>query len=240
MTLRHSLFAIAGRLAAPFDVSLVRRSTTTMARRVAFCSRADVNLVIDVGAATGEYAQELRSYGYRGRIISYEPLPDSFALLQEAVARDRMWSARQLALGEAATTSTLHVTTNRNSSSLLPMLDRHAEAAPDAVVEGSVLVDVARLDQDLHVSASNDRLLLKIDSQGFERQVISGAAGILDAVRLMELELSLVRLYDGGMLVTEMIDHVGRLGFTPIWFERGFLDQRTGELLQVDGIFARR
>lgn len=238
MTLRHTIFRAAGRAVAPLDVELSRRSRTTPARRIAFCAQAGIDLALDVGAATGLYGTALRAHGYRGRIISFEPLPDSYAGLRRRIAEDPTWSARQLALGDAATTSTLHVTGNRDSSSLLPMLDRHVEGAPTSVVERTIDVEVARLDE-LDLVRPADRALLKIDAQGFEQRVLAGAAGVLGAIRLLELELSLVPLYGHAPLYREMIDHVEKLGFEPIWFERGFQDRRTGRLLQIDGIFAR-
>jgi len=44
----------------------------------------NVNCVIDVGAHHGEFARLVRQVGYRGRIVSFEPVSTNFAVLQRA------------------------------------------------------------------------------------------------------------------------------------------------------------
>ena len=71
-------------------------------------------------------------------------------------------------------------------------------------------------------------------------RVLAGAAQTLPKVGAMEVELSVVPLYDGQVLYREMIDHLDGLGFDLGWVEPGFADPRSGQLLQMDGIFVRR
>jgi hypothetical protein len=46
-------------------------------------SRLKVNCVIDVGAHFGEFGNYLRVLGYRGRIVSFEPVSKSFSVLAQ-------------------------------------------------------------------------------------------------------------------------------------------------------------
>ena len=86
-----------------------------------FLERHEVDLVLDVGAATGGYARKIRAGGYRGRICSFEPLKGSFAMLERAAADDPDWSCFQVALGAEKEVAELNVADNSDSSSLLEM-----------------------------------------------------------------------------------------------------------------------
>ena len=205
-------------------------------RRPLLLEEERVDVVLDVGGGDGGWAQELRERGYRGRIVSFEPLPESFAVLD--ARRDAGWEAHRLALGAEAGRRELRVSANRVSSSLLPMAERHLRTAPESAVTGAVEVEVARLD-DLDAVRPGERAYLKIDVQGAELDVLRGAESTLASVRLLEAELSTVTLYEGQALIGEVIQHVQRQGFDLIVLERAFRDRATGDVLQVNGVFRR-
>jgi FkbM family methyltransferase len=205
-------------------------------RRPLLLEEEQIDLVLDVGAGDGGWARGLRERGYAGRIVSFEPLPESFAALDPG--RDGGWDAHRVALGARAGRRELQVSANRVSSSLLPMAELHLRAAPESAVTGAIEVEVARLD-DLDVVRPADRVYLKIDVQGTELDVLQGATASLASVRLLEAELSTVTLYEGQPLIGEVIQHVQREGFDLIALERAFRDRETGDVLQVNGLFRR-
>src|SRR5438105_8161614 len=143
-------------------------------RRPIVLDAEGIDVVRDVGANDGSWARELRAGGYSGRIVSFEPLAQSFAALD----RTADWEVHRLALGDRSGRTRLHVAANRQSSSLLPMADRHVRAAPESAVVGTEEVEVARLD-DLGVVQSGDRVYLKLDVQGAELDMHGGAAQTL-------------------------------------------------------------
>jgi hypothetical protein len=118
------------------------------------------------------------------------------------------------------------------------MGERHAEAAPDSAVVGAEEVEVARLD-DLDVVRPGERAYLKLDVQGAELAVLRGAARTLEAVRVVEAELSAVELYEGQALLSEVVEHLRAGGFDLIGLEPSFRERATGDLLQVNGWFRR-
>ena len=213
----------------------LRRSS--VARRVRLLELNGVDLVIDVGAAGGAYGRQLRNHGYTGRIVSFEPLAASFAELTQTTAHDDGWEIHNLALGESAMTADLNVATNRDSSSLLPMLESHRVAAPTTLMEGSEPVQVARLD-DVIGDVPGRRPFLKIDTQGYERQVLAGGPQTVQACVGLQLELSFIPLYEGGMLVDEAVSWAYDGGFRLMGIEQGFAAS-DGRILQVDGLFFR-
>lgn len=208
-------------------------------RRVQMMLHRRIDLVVDVGAAQGRYGEELRRGGYRGSIISFEPLSAAFAELQRRVGSDGDWDVRNVGLGERAGEAVINVAANSDSSSLLPMLPRHEVAAEEATYVGTETIRLTTLDEVLSEVAPSARVFVKLDVQGFERQVLAGAAASLGRIAGLQLELSLVPLYDGGMLYDEALAFTRQHGFVLCGLEPGFTDPATGDLLQADGIFFR-
>lgn len=210
-------------------------------RRDKLMQGSQVDVVLDVGASRGFFGLALRAAGYRGPIVSFEPLPDSFATLEQRARDDASWTVERLALGNADGEAVIHVAGNAVSSSLLPMAGRHLSAAPEAGYVADENVPAARLDSvaGRYVSEAA-RAYLKMDVQGYEDQVLLGAAETLSRVVLIESELSLCRLYGGQMLCVDMITLLAELGFDLVAVEDAFVEAATGRTLQIDGIFARR
>jgi FkbM family methyltransferase len=199
-----------------------------------------INLILDVGANVGQFVEEIRELGYRERIISYEPQLSAHALLLASAAKDPNWTiADRTALGAAQGTLTMHNSRNSVSSSLLPMLDSHSDAEPEAGYIDTEEVPVNRLD-DICVLLPADRVLLKIDVQGFERPVLEGAQRILGRCHAVIVEMSLIPLYEGQTLAWELWDLLGKAGFEAWSFEPGFRSPQSGRMLQMDGLFIRR
>lgn len=199
-----------------------------------------VDLVLDVGANVGQFGQQLRQAGYRGRIVSFEPLSAAHAGLRAAAAKDSAWIVHErCALGDRDGTTTINIAGNSVSSSVLPMTSTHAAAAPGSAYVGQETVAARRLDSvaPAYLVAAQ-RPFLKIDTQGFEWQVLTGAAATLPALHGVLCELSLVELYDGQRLWREVIEHLEEAGFTLWGLQPGFMD-RSGRNLQVDAIFFR-
>jgi FkbM family methyltransferase len=197
-----------------------------------------VDLVVDVGANEGQWARELRAEGYRGTIVSFEPLSVAHARLARAARGDAAWIVHRRAVGNYDGQGRLNVAGNDGaSSSLLAMAESHERAAPDALYVAQETVSVSRLDA-LDLPAGG-RLMLKLDVQGAERAVLAGAQATLERVRVVECELSLVELYDGQALMAELVELLDRAGFALWGLRPGLADQSRGQLLQVDGLFVR-
>ena len=127
------------------------------------------------------------------------------------------------------------------SSSVLPMLPSHRDALPEANYIGTEEAPIYRLDSLAPtLLRPSDVAFLKIDVQGYEKQVLAGGKStVKDRCVGLQLELSLLPLYEGGMLIREALDLVYSLGFTLTGLLPGFTDLRNGRMLQADGIFFR-
>lgn len=210
------------------------------ARRTEQIRRLDIQTVIDVGANRGQTGLSLREFGFGGRIISLEPLAAPFALLEGAAARDDKWTAIRGAAATAAGTASINVSRNLASSSFLSITSSSTDSAPETATEGSETVDLMRLDELEEIRVAAAPLMLKLDVQGFELEALKGATGILDGVRLIEAEVSIVELYDGQPLIADVLDHTRSIGFDLIALDPGFIDRRDGANLQFNATFGRK
>lgn len=201
-----------------------------------------IDTVIDVGANRGQFVDMMRErYGFRGKFVSIEPLPNEFADLAQKAANDPDWTALNLALGEADGSLPFNIAGNSGSSSFLPMLDRHAVAAPGSVYIGQVIVPIARLENvPAILSAAAGNSMLKIDTQGYELSVLKGAGRALDLFSLIYVEVSYVPLYENGPLIEDVIGWLRQQGFDPVNVKAGWSDWRASHQLQADVTFARR
>jgi FkbM family methyltransferase len=201
-----------------------------------------VDVVFDVGANSGQYVTELRRAAYKGRIVSFEPLSRPFSILERKASTDPLWDCRQCALGDSDGTVSINVAGNAGqSSSILPMLKSHQDAFPWANYIGTEDVPIRRLDSVSPEFLGPDGVtFLKVDVQGFEKQVLAGGKSTLDNHCVgMQLELSFLPLYEDGMLIREALDLVYSLGFTLTGLLPCFMDARNGQMLQADGVFFR-
>jgi FkbM family methyltransferase len=221
---------------------LARRLGVDISRYRPFVSRIAAHLegipvVIDVGANRGQYAIELRRHGYRGEIVSFEPLEAAFGHLATAAGDDSDWTCHRLALGAAGGKSQINVASNLESSSLLAMEGEHRAGAPDVSMIGVETVSVARLDDVLH----DDRpCLLKLDVQGYEDRVLDGAPETLARAQILQCELSIAKLYAGQAPFRTLIDRLDDAGFGLVDLDPFFYDPTDGRVLQVDALFARQ
>lgn len=221
------------------NVSLSRNPAITRTMRL--ISHCEIDTVVDVGANIGQFASSLRAVGYRGRIVSFEPLADAYLELRHAAERDGEWYTANVALGDNNGTATINRSANSYSSSILEMTRAHSDAAPDSAYIDAKRIEIITLSdavQNYHIEPR--RSLLKVDTQGYEYPVLHGSEAVAREFAMMKLELSLVELYRGQMLYQEMLEYMEKLGFELCGIEEGFVDRQSGRMLQFDGTFVRK
>ena len=201
----------------------------------------DINLVFDIGANTGQFAQGLRGAGYSDLIVSFEPLADAHAQLSRNALSDNKWLVHdRSAVGDFFGEIEINIAGNSQSSSVLPMLEAHSSAAAGSAYIARETTPMLTLDGVApSYSFLNKNVFVKIDTQGFEWQVLDGGLKTVKDARGLMLELSLVPLYDGQRLWLEIIGRLESEGFTLWAIQPGFTDSRYGRTLQVDATFFR-
>jgi FkbM family methyltransferase len=224
-----------------WDVRRVEPRKEELAQLVRQLSLHKVDVVFDVGANVGQFAEKLRRAGYSGRIVSFEASTSAHSTLTSRARRDANWMvAPRMALGDREETITLNLARNSVSSSILPMLQSHLNADPKSIYVGTESVDLRTLDSvGTELVSPDERIFLKLDVQGFEFKVLQGARRFLDRVQGIQIELSLVPLYEGERLFRTALNDFEDWGCEMWSLVPGFVDPRTGRLLQLDAVFFR-
>jgi FkbM family methyltransferase len=200
-----------------------------------------IDTVIDVGANKGQYYHFLRErVRFRGRIVSFEPIPELAQDLQGRSRSDKKWSVHNIALGREHGTLPFNVSENSGWSSLR---DKVAEDTTDVASKVSfgrkIDVEVRTLGEvfeAIEPGLNPGGCYLKLDSQGFDLEIMLGGAGILPHIPALQTELEMLKVYAGAPDYLHVIDHLRKQRFEltaifPIWSDRTF---RVGEM---DAVF---
>jgi len=203
--------------------------------------KINTDIILDVGANTGQFSLEIRKKGYNGKIVSFEPLLSARKKLIEYSLKDKNWLIHdQAAIGDHNGFIDINISKNSVSSSILPMMSSHSDAEGNSVYIGSERTAIITLDSvaDAYLNDSSN-CFIKIDTQGYESQVLDGAINTLKKAKGILCELSLVPLYEGQHLWKEIIERFEKEGFVLWSLHKAFTDKRNGRTLQMDAVFLR-
>jgi FkbM family methyltransferase len=223
------------------EISFLSKRTKPRYEFSEIINNLNVELIYDVGANIGQFGSEMREVGYDGYIVSFEPLPQEHKTLLYNSKDDVRWKVHeQCAIGNENSLIDINVSLNSVSSSILPMAEAHSKAASSSSYINKINVQLRKLDT-VSETYSNlaKKYFIKIDTQGYEWQVLDGASEILKNAIGVQVELSLVQLYEGQKLWIDIIQRLETAGFYLWKLQPGFTDPGDGRLLQCDGIFIR-
>lgn len=168
------------------DLSLLR----------AILQQCEINCVLDVGANIGQYATNLRRIGYTGYICSFEPVEEAYSKMRSGFHQDAKWVGFNFALGSENTQGMIHVALESTvMSSFLSPRDSGWKLRDSDV-------DVRRLDAiyDDVIAATKlkrPRVFLKMDTQGYDLEVFTGAENVMGQILGLHSEVSVRPLYEG-------------------------------------------
>ena len=204
--------------------------------------KVNVNILFDIGANTGQFSEEIRNKGYNGKIISFEPLTSAREKLTQQASKDANWIVHErAAIGDYNGITDINISKNSVSSSILPMLKSHSDAEKNSMYIKTEKTPIITLDSvaDSYLDKYSN-LFIKIDTQGYESQVLDGAFKTLKRAKGVLCELSLIPLYERQDIWIDLILRLEKEGFVLWSIERGFTDICDGRTLQVDGVFLKK
>jgi FkbM family methyltransferase len=193
--------------------------------------------IVDAGAFLGEFSLLAREHFPEAAVVMLEARPAQRAALERAAARMGGDAAVAIALlgAERRESMAFHDIEGGSGSSVM----REIGDVPGAVVhlpmttldDAVAAVPIARA-----VAAP---LLLKLDVQGYEREVLLGGARTLEAAEVVVMELSLQRCNEGAPLAHELVAFMAERGFRLFDLTGFWRHAATDVLMQVDVVFVR-
>ena len=221
-----------------FKIEITKYPTDVLTRRIALLNHNKINVIIDIGANIGQYGSEMRNLGFKGEIISFEPIKEAYQKLEKIASKDKNWKTYNFSIGERDGQTDINIAQNSVSSSLLKNLPQLTESEPKARYIKKEKVEIRKLDSLLdELNIVNKNVYLKIDTQGYEEMVILGAEKTLNFIKGIQIEMAFNPSYEGAITYKEMKSKLKNIGFNLHALENGFYDKKTGEQLEVDGIF---
>lgn len=193
-----------------------------------------IKTVLDVGANEGQFAMELRSAGYTGNIFSFEPTKKAFECLRKNSRLDDRWQAVNVGLGRTNERLTIAVAEDSQLTSILTPVRTHMFA-------GEETIQLQRL-EDWLAGASIDlsNTCLKLDVQGYEREVLAGAEDLLPMFGAIIVELAVSQSYEGQPYAEEIMAQLRSNGFDLWTTRRGTWTPHGLREIEFDGLFKRR
>lgn len=177
-----------------------------------------INCVLDVGSYQGGFAKMLRRLGYMGLIVSFEPAQSNFEVLETERANDGKWRVHQLALGATTGTEPMQVFSGTTFHSFLRPSEYGLSRFPDKLqVEKTENVRVERLDNildDVIRDVEDPHIFLKIDTQGYDIEVMRGLGEKASAIRALQIEMAVNPIYENaGNAFADALSFLQPLGF---------------------------
>ena len=196
-----------------------------------------ISLVLDVGAYTGTYAQSLRRFGYKKEIISFEPISESYDDLIINSSKDKKWNVHErVAIGNDNKLIKINISKKKDSSSILKIKKNHIRLEPESKIVKSENVKMIKLDKIIKKYVNKKNSYLKIDTQGYEYPVLLSSGNLLKKIKVIQLELSLHKLYEGQESWEQILKYLEKFNFK-IWnIIPGFKNKEIGQLMQFDAI----
>jgi FkbM family methyltransferase len=204
--------------------------------------RLGIEVVFDVGANAGQFASRLRASGYRGRIISFEPLSGAHAELGLAARGDSQWEvAPRCAVGARNGSAVINIAEDSLSSSLLPLLDSQIDAAPKSQYVGKEEVEIITLSHYISRAYPDGipRFALKIDTRGFETAVLDGLGNQIDKCRIILIEVPLYALYQGAANFLSLYGRLETNGLRCVGMSPGHRHPVSRDAVEADLLFVR-
>jgi FkbM family methyltransferase len=180
--------------------------------------RYSVDCVLDVGGNLGQYHDLLRDgVGFDGWIFSFEPVSKYIEILKAKSSSDDKWRIFGFALGCTNDVATINVTKSPGLNSFLnPRTDVVQDFWSADSVIGKENVAIKTLDgiyKGLCDEYGFRSPYLKLDTQGFDLNVLKGAVNSLQSFRALQTEASIKPIYEGMPDYRETIDHLTSAGF---------------------------
>ncbi len=223
-----------------YDMAKVREINPEGTRLVELLGRLGVECALDVGANSGQTGRYMRRIGYKGTLISFEPVEPAHGLLVTEAKNDPNWIvAPRCAIGAKSGTVEVNVSTSSESSSVMPLTEKLLDAAPSARYVEKERVNLKTLDDAAFEYVKGKKAYLKVDTQGYEGEVLTGASKVLRFCLCVELEVSLEELYAGQPLFRGIWQMMDDRGFA-LWDLEPGLRSAGSRLLQADAIFVQK
>jgi len=199
-------------------------------------------LVLDIGANKGQFAQKIRTLGFQGEIISFEPIPKEFERLKLLSSKDPKWEVYPYAIGSKNGTLELNITEESTdfTSFLKPNKFSKDYYSKEVSNIRTVPVEIHTLEDFFRTKKIiPEKVFLKTVTQGYDLEVLNGCGSLLQTLQGVLIEVSFQPIYENMPDATTVIKYLDNHGFRASGFFPVSRNKNTLELIEMDGIFIK-
>lgn len=224
-----------------FIFDFIRPSNMIESSLVLLLRQRNINSLIDIGANRGQFLDRVRILGYEGEVLCVEPLlTEAKSLIRSAKKYPNTRTLVGSAVSNKRGKAKFNISKNSVSSSLNDINERHIASAEGSESVNTQTVDLITLSELFEGFIDKSRIAVKIDVQGHENIIVDYIIEKkLEAIKVLQVELSRVPLYAGADIDMEVLRKLHEVGFEIYSLGAGFSDARTGEMLQYDAVLIR-
>ena len=193
-------------------------------------------VVYDIGAAEGIVSSLFAKLPNISEVHAFEPIPNMYRQLTFSVKPFPNVHCHNVALGNEKTEKAMYIASNSDSSSLLQVANLHKDEFNNVNFSKKITVNCVRLDDYVEENQLPLPNIVKIDVQGYEKEVLNGGQITIKKADYCILEMSFYPLYEGSPLFDDIYTQMRELGFQLIGISKP-LKGKSGDQLQIDGIF---
>ena len=228
-----------------YELLKSKRHQPNLESHLAFLlEKLNINVVLDVGANIGQYAKFLRKLGYKRKIISFEPVKSTYIKLKQESENDELWFAYNAGLGSESKEMKINVFQSSEMSSFLSANEFGAKIYGNNMeVESEETILITTLDSFIQenpgVVSAHDKILLKMDTQGFDLEVFKGARGQLGKIEMLQSEIPLKPIYEGMTNYHEVLEEFEAHNFELSGIYPVGRDENSYALIEIDCVFIK-
>ncbi|MBK1645073.1 hypothetical protein CKO25_10495 [Thiocapsa imhoffii] len=176
-------------------------------------------IILDVGANSGQTIDALLDVFVSPKIYAFEPSSIIFRDLESKCYPENV-QIYNYGLGARSEVRSFRNYRNSLLSSFLDLSASDQNPFRKTGLSRKEKVRIETVDSFLESQGIKQLNLLKIDTQGFEMEVLRGAGSSFKAgqINFVQLEMNFFSLYEGQATATELIAYLTEAGFVPVDF----------------------
>ena len=211
-------------------------------RTVSILNNFGITKVLDVGANVGQFAESLLDYGYKGSIVSFEPTAEAHSQVSKKANDVKNWTvAERCAIADFDGEIEINVAENTVFSSVKGINTEYSDYNNESKIVAKEKVRAFKMDSVWeNYCTSDDQIFLKVDTQGFEKEVIAGSAEMLKHVKGIKIEAPLQTIYNNvSWGIVEMLNFFEQNQFKCVSISEVGVNKKTGIVYEVDMILMK-
>lgn len=171
-------------------------------------------IIVDCGAHNGADSIELAKIFPNAKIYCFEPVPAIFNNLRKATKKYLNIECFQIALSDCDGEAKFFISSgDSDASSSLMFPTGHKSTHPGVIFDEGITVNCLTLDSWAKKTNLNRIDFLWLDMQGYELKMLKASSEILNTVKLIFTEVSLISTYEGVALYPEYRLWLESIGF---------------------------